>query len=367
MLNMIDWHFPRNELAQQYMNAFDTGITGALALFAPRRMGKTEFVLLDLAPEAESRGYQVGYCSLWNLQDNPAKALRIALEGISKKGDWLDKWSSYIGVASELSASIAGASVRLKTSSQDTQVEEDDLLAIIDLLGKLASHKKPTLLLLDEVQHLANENYAPLVATLRTQFDQHRKKLHVVYTGSSRDGLQRMFRDRKAPMFHAAQQVDFPKLESDFVAFMLNAVQQASQQKLALGKATRIFSKMNHNPALFHHLLRHMVIKGIWDIEKGYENFKELVDVDADFSALWDQCKPSDCAVLRLLVQSSEMGIYSDEARSFIGEEIGTEQVSVKVIQNAIERLRLSQVLYSPARGVWEFEDPGFKEWILSH
>lgn len=366
MLNMIDWHFPRSELAQQYMNAFDTGITGALALFAPRRMGKTEFVLLDLAPEAEARGYQVGYCSLWNLQDNPAKALRISLESISKKGDWMDKWSSYIGVASELSANIAGASVKLKTNSHEEKVEEDDLLAIIALLGQLASHKKPTLLLLDEVQHLANESYAPLVATLRTQFDQHRKKLHVVYTGSSRDGLQRMFRDRKAPMFHAAQQVDFPKLESDFVAFMLNAVKQASQQKLALGKATRIFSKMNHNPALFHHLLRHMVIKGIWDIERGYENFKELVDVDADFSALWDQCKATDCAVLTLLAHHSQLGIYSDEARSYIGDEIGVEQVSVKVIQNAIERLRLNQVLYSPARGIWEFEDAGFKEWIQS-
>lgn len=77
---MIDWHFPRSHLAQQYMNAFDTGITGALAIFAPRRMGKTEFVLMDLAPEAEARGYRVGYCSFWNLQDNPAKSLRLTLD-----------------------------------------------------------------------------------------------------------------------------------------------------------------------------------------------------------------------------------------------------------------------------------------------
>ncbi len=364
---MIDWHFPRTSLAHQYMSAFDTGITGALALFAPRRMGKTEFVLLDLAPEAESRGYQVGYCSFWNLQDNPAKALRITLENINKKGDWRGKWASFIGGASsELSASVVGASFKLAASPQATRVEEDDLLAIIELLAKLANQKKPTLLLLDEVQHLANENYASLVATLRTQFDEHRKKLHVVYTGSSRDGLQRMFRDRKAPMFHAAQQVDFPQLESDFVAFMLSAFEEASQRKLALGNATRIFSQMNHNPALFHQLLRHMVIKGIWEIDKGYENFKNLVDVEADYTALWGQCKPLDCAVLTLLVQHSTLGIYSDEARHLVGDEIGTESVSVKAIQNAVDRLRSNQVLYSPGRGEWEFEDPGFKEWILS-
>lgn len=364
---MIDWHFPRNELAKRYMNAFDTGITGALALFAPRRMGKTEFVLLDLAPEAESRGYQVGYCSFWNLQDNPAKALRIALDNISLQSDWRQKWASYIGsAASELSANVAGASVKLKATSVSPVVEEDDLLAIIALFSKFAASKKPTLLLLDEVQHLADDRYAALVATLRTQFDEHRQKLHVVYTGSSRDGLQRMFRDRKAPMFHAAQQVDFPHLESDFVAFMLRAFGQASNRKLALAPATRIFHQMNHNPALFHHLLRHMVIKGIWDIEQGFENFHALIDVEADFSTLWQQCKPADGAVLRWLALSREEGIYSDEARSVMAENIGVESVSVKVVQNAVNRLRANQLIYSPGRGAWEYEDPAFKAWVRS-
>ncbi len=364
---MIDWHYPRTELAKSYMNAFDTGITGALALFAPRRMGKTEFVLLDLAPEAEARGYQVGYCSFWNLQDNPAKALRIALESISQKHDWRAKWASYLGTTgSELSANIVGASFKLQAKPQEPDMEQNDLLAIIDLFSKLAVQKKPTLLLLDEVQHLANDNYASLVATLRTQFEEHRKKLHVVYTGSSRDGLQRMFRDRKAPMFHAAQQVEFPKLESDFVAFMLKAFEQASQRKLALAKATRIFNRMNYNPALFHHLLRHMVIKGVYDIETGYETFRDLVDAEADYQALWEQCKPIDQAVLQLLVKDHELGLYSEEARQIVGDEIGIEQVTVKAVQNAIERLRNEQILYSLGRGQWEFEDPALKDWIMA-
>lgn len=364
---MIDWHYPRTDLAQRYMSAFDIGITGALALFAPRRMGKTEFLLLDLAPEAEARGYQVGYCSFWNLQDNPARALRIALESISQKGDWREKWSSYLGVASsEVSATIAGAGFKVQARPVSSTVLQDDLLAMIERFGKLARHKKRTLLLLDEVQHLADTSHASLVATLRTQFEEHRQKLHVVYTGSSRDGLQRMFRDRKAPMFHAAQQVDFPHLESEFVAFMLNAFEQASQRKLSLAQATRIFARMNHNPALFHHLLRHMVIKGVWDISAGYENFRDLVDVEADYKAVWAQCKPIDQAVLRLLVQKTELGLYTDEARRFVGDDVGTEPVSQKAIQNAIDRLRSNQILYSPGRGEWEFEDPGLKDWIAA-
>jgi len=361
---MIEWHYPRNDLATSYMNAFSTGITGALALFAPRRMGKTEFVLLDLAPAAEERGYQVAYCSFWNLQDNPAKALRLALETMSTKGNWKQKWASYVSnTASEISANIGGASFKLKHDIPSA--EENDLIAIIELLGKLARQKKQTLIICDEVQHLADDKHAALVATLRTQFEQHRSKLHVVYTGSSRDGLQRMFRDRRTPMFHAAQQVDFPHLESEFVAFMLNAFEKASQKKLPLAGAARIFKKMNNNPSLFHHLLRHMVIAGIWDIEKGFEHFHELVDINSDYSSIWNECKSIDQEVLKRLAHQLVGGIYSDSTRNEIGSVIGVDSVSVKSIQHAIDRLRSNQIIFSVGRGNWVFEDPSFQEWVV--
>lgn len=361
---MINWHFPRKELAERYMNAFATGITGALALFAPRKMGKTEFVLLDLAPEAESRGYQVAYCSFWNLQDNPAKALRMSLENMQKKGNWTDKWASYVGkTTSELSANIAGASFKLK--SEVPKANEDDLIEIINTFDQIARKGKKVLILCDEVQHLADEKHSALVATLRTQFDQHRNILHVVFTGSSRDGLQRMFRDRRTPMFHAAQQVDFPLLGAEFVSFMLNAFEEASQHSLNLSQAIRIFSKMNYNPSLFHHLLRHMVIAGLWDIEEGFQHFNELVDVTADYTALWNLCKPIDQAVLKHLVSESTTGLYSDETRIEIGNEIGVESVSIKAIQHSIDRLRSNQIIFSAGRGVWVFEDMTFCDWIL--
>ncbi len=361
---MIDWHYPRTDLARQYMAAFESGITGALAIFAPRRMGKSEFVLLDLAPEAESRGYQVGYCSFWNLQDNPAKALRISLESISQKGAWREKWASYVGgVTSEISAELAGTSVKVKSGGQATRVEEDDLVAIIQLIAALSKKRKPTLLLLDEVQHLANVKFASLVATLRTQFEEHRKKIHVVYTGSSRDGLQRMFRDRKAPMFHSAQQVEFPHLGTEFVVFMLEAFYKASTQKLSLVKSKRVFEQMNRNPALFHHLLRHMLIHGIWDISEGFEAFNALADIGADYEATWNTCKPAAQAVLRLLV-SEDIGPYSEEGLKFVAEEMGVESVTKKTVQNALEYLRKDQIVFNSGRGQWDFEDQAFRQWV---
>lgn len=50
------WHFSRQELASQTLPVLSSGPAQALTLFAPRRTGKTEFLLKDLAPLAEESG-----------------------------------------------------------------------------------------------------------------------------------------------------------------------------------------------------------------------------------------------------------------------------------------------------------------------
>ena len=57
------WHFPRTVLAQQIIGMFDSGLSNALTFFAPRRMGKTEFLLKDIKPYAEKQHWQTFYFS----------------------------------------------------------------------------------------------------------------------------------------------------------------------------------------------------------------------------------------------------------------------------------------------------------------
>src|SRR5713101_5881944 len=54
------WHFARPELAQKYLQTFEIGLISAQALFAPRRMGKSEFLEQDLIPAAQKSGLLTG-------------------------------------------------------------------------------------------------------------------------------------------------------------------------------------------------------------------------------------------------------------------------------------------------------------------
>lgn len=73
------WHYPRRELAARYLQVFDIGLTSARALFAKRRMGKSEFLEQDLIPAARDAGYTTVYLNLWDARSQPAPAFVAAL------------------------------------------------------------------------------------------------------------------------------------------------------------------------------------------------------------------------------------------------------------------------------------------------
>jgi len=73
------WHFARPELARRYLRTFQIGLISAQALFAPRRMGKSEFLEQDMIPAAQESGLLTAYLNLWDARENPRAALINAL------------------------------------------------------------------------------------------------------------------------------------------------------------------------------------------------------------------------------------------------------------------------------------------------
>ena len=47
---MEGWHYERGDLAQHYLDVLQLGVSSSFAIIAPRRKGKTLFILRDLAP-----------------------------------------------------------------------------------------------------------------------------------------------------------------------------------------------------------------------------------------------------------------------------------------------------------------------------
>jgi predicted AAA+ superfamily ATPase len=77
---MSHWSFSRPELAEHYINILATGLFSNLAIIAPRRKGKTLFMLQDLAPLAKEHNYFPVYANLWQNINSPQEGLISAFQ-----------------------------------------------------------------------------------------------------------------------------------------------------------------------------------------------------------------------------------------------------------------------------------------------
>ena len=161
------WHFERSEFTSRVLTLLVGGPGQALTLFAPRRTGKTEFLLKDLAPLAEARGHRVVYASFWQAPLSPLAVLLHALETSLRRGalrDRLRSSASALAPKLKLSAPATGMEATIDLTAVRGTPPADLLLHMDDLLDRLSRRRKTTILLLDEVQELAIK---PTLAAVR--------------------------------------------------------------------------------------------------------------------------------------------------------------------------------------------------------
>jgi hypothetical protein len=156
---MTDWHFSRPDLVTKSLKLFKVGITSNIALIAPRRKGKTLFLLSDLALQAEAQGYIPIYTSLWQNTDFPHKDLIDALEetirSISNQSVLKRLFNAKIkkpAVSNELLGKMD-----IEFSGAPQKAQSDDLMLLDRLIGQLVSlvKNKMVLLMVDEIQYLS--------------------------------------------------------------------------------------------------------------------------------------------------------------------------------------------------------------------
>src|SRR3990167_7787003 len=78
------WHFPRTALAQQVLGMFETGLSSALVFFAPRRMGKTEFLRKDVRPLADKKHWSTFYFSFLDIGEQVQQEFTSALASFAE-------------------------------------------------------------------------------------------------------------------------------------------------------------------------------------------------------------------------------------------------------------------------------------------
>ena len=359
------WHYPRAELAARYLRVFDVGLTSARALFAKRRMGKSEFLEQDLIPAAQEAGYATVYLNLWDARSQPAPAFLSALTRALEP-------SSLGRIARSLKRPIK----RVKASARVAGMGEGSLEAelagaeaaatprITELIRGFDHPGQRMLMILDEAQVLAEPAHSDLTHSLRASLDGRKQNIKVVFAGSSEATLRRMFGRSTEPFYNWAPLEPFELLGDEFVRAMVTKVNRLSRYPLSDKDALGAFQALKRTPEFFRRYLNRYLAYADLGAKAALHDTLAHVFNDANFIATWQRLLPADREVLRLVV-SGISDLFSEASRRRLAEALGLEEsVAKSVPQHSLRRLGDADLVLRMDYGDYRVQDDAFAEWV---
>ena len=354
----------RPELAKAYLALLAAQPGRPLALFAPRRVGKTFFLDHDLAPQAKHAGMLAVYADLWLHKMAPLEAVNHALE------EALDDLRVPAGSLRQLARTpvkkigVFGASIELGQEPQRRPLPESSALRMDALVTRLArQHKGQILLMLDEVQTLGDApDGVSLIAALRAVLHKRRGDVCAVFTGSSQEGLAKLMNTAGAPMYQFAQIIDFPFLGDEFLGLLAKHFQWVHPGKTLDLDGLRIgFEHIGFRPALLRDVVKAMSAEGITDVRQGIDNYMTSDHQVAIWRALLGSVDAFDQGVLLVLAKGQPP---LSQATLVTLAAIPGAKPTISKVRSAIEKLKRSGFLSKSAAGT-SLDDPLLAQFLI--
>ena len=358
-MNIIDpLYFPRTQIANALIESLKSGITSAFTLFAPRRMGKTQFLLQDIVQTAENAGFNVFYFSFMDdavvdISDEFKRSLKAFADGTQKVGTL----KKFLGGITQVEVMGIGVS-----RQNDEQPQE----RISEIIAHIANQLNPTLLLLDEVQELARmKNTDGIIRSLRTGLDIHKNKVKVIFTGSSINGLQAMFDNHKAPFFHFSHALDFPPLGKEFSDFLSDIYYDRTHQYIDKQELFELFQQMHCVPLYLRATIQDMIINPALTLQQAAGIRLQQVNNQTKYAAQWRKLSALEQTLLLQIVQGKTT-FYSKETCQLIANKLGLEKISTSNIQANLRKLSDNEMISKNSDGNWQINDILFENFVMS-
>lgn len=350
---------------------FSTGLVPRVALFAPRRKGKTWFVIKELAPAAIHRKYLPVYASLWTSPDAPhAPILDAVSEALAVAKKNRVPWKRHLSHLQTLALSVGVVSTSWDTRASDPiAASSSELTHLARSLKALASraHEGRVVLVLDEAQHLAtNRRFSGLTHCLRTALDEIEAAgtghFHTLFTGSSRTNLTRLLNDPGAPFYKSVEQLTLPDLGQQYTDFVVTQLSRIGRIQVSRSDCWQAFNALDRSPFYMELVIKNLILRRSDSIQTALAHVLDGIAHDPQIAARWRALRRIDRLVYETVCQNEPL--YSEQSLARFGKRLGGK-VDVAIVQNSLRRLRrLRLISASSERGKYQNEDPEVLAWL---
>lgn len=372
--------FHRPELAKRIVSDLaGEGLidySSGLFLAAPRRTGKTTFLVNDLVPVCQERGWLTVYVDLWaNKKVDPAILISGAIgQALAEREGFMRRAAKKAGIEKI---------TLLRTLNWDfskPQLPDGVTLAhALEVLSQVS--EKPIVLIVDEAQHSLTSadgvNTMFALKAARDQLNQGSDRIRMVFTGSNRDRLASLVLNSRQP-FYGATVAPFPLLGRDFVEHVADFVNPrlADNNQFDVDDLEYAFETVGRRPEMLMKLVYKVSL-----IEGRADELGELIRAGAvdHRQGIWQEYQNafSELSLLqqKLLILLARAQISNQPFSPFsakVHEEVnrlieldgGQAITSRASIQKALDVLRERDFVWKAARGDYALEDTAMAEWL---
>lgn len=337
-----NWFYNRPELAKQLARLLKDALFSRIAYLGTRRFGKTSFLLKDLAPELIKEGMIPVYVSMWANKSYPHIEM---IEQLDATRHELQKEGTIKRILSaEVKKFALGNSLaKVELEFAGAAATQEQLASVRASLAQLIEAAAPrrVVLMLDEFQHLITDDaFDDFQHALRTALDIHDDSLSVIYTGSSRAGMEAAFNDSDLPFYHSAQIKDFPQIDDGFIDHCQSKLKKSYNIDVDKLQLFVFWQEMDYSPYWMIQLIRHLVLEQC-TLTAAIKYTKELVKAEEKHDELLKALTATEKAVLVLL--SEKQGLYSGKSKEFL-EKHGAHTTRSR-IQSAEKSLKKKRII----------------------
>lgn len=328
-----DEHFcNRVDEIKELKQDIDAGLN--MLIYAPRRFGKTSFVLKTLD----------------ELKSKNTKYIFLDLMYISTQEEFINKYFNAIAQSLEQSSekivkffkTVVNLRPNINVNFDHSGIpsfslalnHEDKYSTLEDVMNSVLdfAKKNKIVVVFDEFQEIVN---LELESKLRSIIQMHSNKISYIFMGSKKSLLHQMFMDKNRPFYKSVKHFQIKEIQRDswckFISSNFNKTKKTIDEKYIdyIITITKGFPYYTQQAAYeIWNLTQDLVTDDIFD-----EALNTIISREEDlFSLEWDNITPNQKKAIKIIIDKKGVNLYDEQYLAKYHIKTGSIQTALKAL-----------------------------------
>jgi hypothetical protein len=330
-----------------------------ILIYAPRRFGKTSFVLKTLEKLEKDEDIKYIFLDIFHISTID-EFINLYFNAIAKSlekptDEVIKFFKSIINIRPNINVnfdSIGNPSFSLALNGESRIQTLEDVLNIPLHLAK----DKKIVIVFDEFQQIATLD---IEAKLRSIIQLHSNKISYIFMGSKKSILHNMFLDKNRPFYKSVKHFKIQKIQQNVWSEFITSNFTKTDKTIDIKYINKIIDITKGFPYYTQQFAYELWIKTNQKVDDDIfkDTLKTIIEREDDlFSIEWDNLTLNQQKALKIIINKNGKNLYDEEYLVQYKLKVGSFQTALKGL--------VAKDIVDKVKNIYYLQDPLFEYWL---